>query len=149
MFRKFRAGHFDGFYDEVNVEKGAHPNILSQVYWFKNSDTPKIRFTDDNGNTVELSTDKKRVTADINSGRVPLDYLPPNYKSYDINMGDEATPTVVDAETIKKWKSAETVQVTPQSAGQNTAFWARYNAWWNPNNFKKPDYDYRREWFLQ
>lgn len=149
MFRKFRAGHFDGFYDEINVKKGAHPDILSQIYWFKSSDTPKIRFTDDNDNTVELATNKKRVTVENNNGRVPLEYLPSNYKSYELNMGEKATPTVTDAETIKKWKSAEELKVTPQAEGQNAGFWARYKAWWNPNNFKKPNYDYKREWFLQ
>lgn len=113
-------------YKFVNITAGAHPNILSEVKLFTESAVPRIRFTDEHGNNIELFNSEKKVRAEYHGDTNLID-LPKDYKWYQILVYKTANYTAADIDTILNWKLAE--KVTFVAAGkvhlQNEPFWKR------------------------
>lgn len=78
---------------------------------FAESTTPTIRFTNEYGNYIQLSTSDKSLTAVFKNGNNPLAELPRNYRSYDIRYEVDAIITAADADALTTWTSTREIKI--------------------------------------
>lgn len=129
LYEQFTAGQFDGQYTTVSITSGAHRNILAEAKLFGGNVNPKIVFSDEQGNSIELFTTERRVKAEY-KGASHLVNLPIDYEWYEILFEGSAQYAPADVDAMLKWKTAE--KITLVFAGPigpiNELFWQRFYA---------------------
>lgn len=107
-YEKFKNGEL-AEYEYIHIEAGAHPHILSQIALFvENYNHTTISFSDEHGSLVTLETLPKtrKVAASFRGGEHLAQYLPNNYRDYEVKYNESATLTDEEIKVICTWKHA-------------------------------------------
>lgn len=113
---------YESFKNEANtpsdvsicIESTAHPNILSEVNHFLNSNAAEIRFIDVRGNKISILPKIKKAIGSFYSGGNNLLKMPTSYRQYDVRIDGSAMATQADINAILQWKSAEKILLIDQ-----------------------------------
>lgn len=90
--QQFVAGQFDERFNRASVTAGAHPNVMSTVELFADRRTyASIKFTDANGNTIELDPVMGEAFTNCIKGSCVINYLPTNYKLFHVSIPSSQT----------------------------------------------------------
>lgn len=97
----------------VHIESTAHPDVLAQAKHFDNFQNAEIHFKAADGNTIEISPRYHRVNAHFTNGiNLMAQYLPQNYKEYEIRYERQADLTAADLDALYTCSNAEKVSLS-------------------------------------
>lgn len=121
-FHLFETGHYE-LYRRISITADAHPNVMSTVEQFADKKIHSmIKFTDANGNTMELDPMMRHAIAHCERGQSLFNYLPSSYKSYTIFVGTDVVATKEDVMALEDLMYAEHILVALSKGGQHEDF---------------------------
>lgn len=106
---KFKNGVIGADTEVVHIEPNAYPNVFRDVKHFANALNVEIRFRDPQDNIIHLFPWNKMVKAFVWNGNNLLQYLPTDYKDYEIQYNFKSNLTDADIQYIFELKNAERI----------------------------------------
>lgn len=116
MYEAFKLGEYAANAQFVQIEAGAHPNLLTEVKHFWNATNQLIRFNDIDYhfNYVTLEPNNGKIVADFHKGFNLTLGLPDNYVNYTLTFGTNAIVTSYDITFMLGWTNIRYLEISDE-----------------------------------